>query len=120
LRAGPAKKTEPELPNKRRAEKFVWKKGDLKLISVRLHGRHVKLEELPALSLRQPWAWLVVNGYKDIENRSWRTNHHGPLVIHASKNRSWTTEENLTAMEKKYDVGLPREFDSAGLLVWLR
>lgn len=25
-----------------------------------------------ALSIRQPWAWLIVNGYKDIENRDWR------------------------------------------------
>ena len=24
-----------------------------------------------ALSLKQPWAWLVINGYKRVENRSW-------------------------------------------------
>jgi hypothetical protein len=38
-----------------------------------------------ALSLRQPWAWLVANGYKDIENRNWKINHRGPCLIHASK-----------------------------------
>ncbi len=32
-------------------------------------------EKLRALSLRQPWAWLVINGYKDIENRSC-----GPII----------------------------------------
>ncbi len=26
-----------------------------------------------ALTLRPHWAWFVVNGYKDIENRSWRS-----------------------------------------------
>ena len=31
----------------------------------------------PTLSLRQPYGWLVVNEYKDLENRSWRTNHRG-------------------------------------------
>jgi len=36
-----------------------------------------------ALSIRQPWAWLIVNGHKDIENRSWRTNYRGPFFIHA-------------------------------------
>jgi hypothetical protein len=36
-----------------------------------------------ALSIMQPWAWLIVNGWKDIENRSWRTNYRGPLLIHA-------------------------------------
>ncbi len=38
-----------------------------------------------ALSIRQPWAWLIINGYKDIENRSWPTNYRGTFFIHASK-----------------------------------
>ncbi|NEI71058.1 hypothetical protein GR212_15875 [Rhizobium lusitanum] len=25
-----------------------------------------------ALSIRQPWAWLIVEGYKPIENRDWK------------------------------------------------
>lgn len=40
---------------------------------------------MKALSIRQPWAWLIVNGYKDIENRSWPTRFRGPVLIHASK-----------------------------------
>jgi len=28
---------------------------------------------------------LIVNGIKDIENRKWRTDYRGPLLIHASK-----------------------------------
>lgn len=39
---------------------------------------------MKALSIRQPWAWLIVHGYKDIENRSWRTKYRGPVLIHAS------------------------------------
>jgi len=23
------------------------------------------------LSIRQPWAWLITHGHKDIENRTW-------------------------------------------------
>lgn len=38
-----------------------------------------------ALSVRQPWAWLIVNGFKDVENRGWPTKHRGPVFIHASK-----------------------------------
>lgn len=26
---------------------------------------------MKALSVRQPWAWLICMGYKDIENRTW-------------------------------------------------
>jgi hypothetical protein len=37
-----------------------------------------------ALSIRQPWAWLIVNGHKDVENRSWPTKVRGRVHIHAS------------------------------------
>src|SRR6202161_3174427 len=36
-----------------------------------------------ALSIRQPWAWAIVEGLKPVENRSWPTNYRGPLLIHA-------------------------------------
>lgn len=38
---------------------------------------------VPALSIRQPWASLVVQGFKNIENRSWRTKYRGLVLIHA-------------------------------------
>ena len=38
---------------------------------------------IQALSVRQPWAWAIVAGYKDVENRTRRTNFRGPLLIHA-------------------------------------
>lgn len=37
------------------------------------------------LSIRQPWAWLIVHGHQDVENRDWATDYRGPLLIHASK-----------------------------------
>lgn len=38
-----------------------------------------------ALSIRQPWAWVILNCGKDIENRSWPTRVRGRVLIHASK-----------------------------------
>lgn len=38
-----------------------------------------------AISIRQPWAWLIVNGWKNIENRNWRNKFRGPVLIHAGK-----------------------------------
>lgn len=38
-----------------------------------------------ALSIRQPWAWLIIHGGKDIENRNWPTRFRGRLLVHASK-----------------------------------
>lgn len=40
---------------------------------------------MKAISIRQPWASLIINGYKHIENRNWSTNYRGPVLIHASK-----------------------------------
>ena len=40
---------------------------------------------MKALNIRQPWAWLMVNGYKDIENRSWSTDFRGRVYVHAGR-----------------------------------
>ena len=38
-----------------------------------------------ALSIRQPWAWLITMGYKPVENRTWETLWRGPVAIHSSQ-----------------------------------
>jgi predicted transcriptional regulator len=38
-----------------------------------------------ALSLRQPWADLVVDGVKVIETRTWNTRFRGRFLVHAAK-----------------------------------
>lgn len=40
---------------------------------------------MKAISINQPWAWLVVNGFKDIENRNWATKYRGDVLIHTGK-----------------------------------
>jgi hypothetical protein len=41
---------------------------------------------MKALSLKQPFAELVVSGRKIIELRKWNTHFRGDFLIHASKN----------------------------------
>jgi hypothetical protein len=41
--------------------------------------------KMKALSVRQPWAFLIACGIKDIENRSWETNYRGRIYIHAGQ-----------------------------------
>jgi len=36
-----------------------------------------------ALTVQQPWAWAIVHGGKDVENRTQAWAHRGPLAIHA-------------------------------------
>jgi hypothetical protein len=38
-----------------------------------------------ALSLKQPWATLLVYGLKTIEVRRWATARRGPILIHAAR-----------------------------------
>lgn len=40
---------------------------------------------MQAISIRQPWAWLIAQGSKTIENRTWATSYRGPLLIHAGR-----------------------------------
>ena len=40
--------------------------------------------KLKALSFRQPWAALVLNGRKTLDLRTWSTHYRGPLAIYAS------------------------------------
>jgi hypothetical protein len=49
-----------------------------------------------ALSIRQPWAWLIVNGFKDIENRDWPTPFRGEFLVHAG----------LTCKPADYDAAM--------------
>lgn len=37
-----------------------------------------------AISIRQPWAWFIIHGGKDIENRTWATKIRGRVWIHAA------------------------------------
>jgi hypothetical protein len=39
---------------------------------------------MKALTIKQPWATLIVAGVKDIENRSWHTDYRGTIGIHSS------------------------------------
>lgn len=50
---------------------------------------------MKALSIRQPWAWLIAQGYKDIENRTWPTRFRGRVLIHASKGMTRVEYEDV-------------------------
>jgi hypothetical protein len=73
------------------------------------------LARLPALSVRQPWAWLIVNGAKDIENRSWHTHLRGPLLIHAVSSLDGYTE-NIEWVRRQHGISVPLELDRGGIV----
>ena len=54
-----------------------------------------------ALSIRQPWAWLIVNGHKDVENRNWPTKFRGWVYVHAAKGMTKWEYEVCRAMTER-------------------
>ena len=39
---------------------------------------------MKTITIKQPWAWLIIEGVKDIENRTWPTKFRGRVLIHAA------------------------------------
>lgn len=58
-----------------------------------------------ALSITQPWAWLIVHAGNDIENRSWPTPVRGRVLIHAG--RGMTRAGYAEALDFWQSLGQP-------------
>ncbi|WP_029148584.1 hypothetical protein [Methylophilus sp. 5] len=59
---------------------------------------------IKALSLKQPFAWLIANGYLLVDDRSWGTQYRGPMLIHASKG---LYEEYYQHIKRHTDIPIP-------------
>lgn len=46
---------------------------------------------MKTITIKQPWASLIVEGIKDVENRSWKTNFRGRVLVHAGLDKRLTT-----------------------------
>jgi hypothetical protein len=55
-----------------------------------------------ALSIRQPWAWLIVAGFKLVENRTQRTLIRGEFLIHVG--RALDTDAHDALMAGRHPV----------------
>jgi len=52
-------------------------------------------ETMKALTICQPYAELIMCGEKLVENRVWKTDYRGPLLIHAGKSLDYLKRERL-------------------------
>lgn len=71
---------------------------------------------LLALSIRQPWAWLIVNNFKPIENRHWFTNFRGEFLIHAGKLPDNGFEEICEDIADYFNIIIPQRLDYGGII----
>lgn len=58
-----------------------------------------------ALTIKQPWAWAIIEAGKDVENRSRRTHYRGPLFVHAG------LQDSLEGWEWLDEMGIPLPVD---------
>ena len=74
---------------------------------------------MKCLTVRQPWAWMIIYGggsynpfsdtweilpkvkygAKNVENRKWKTQYRGPLLIHAAKTEEDEDDDYFRAMK---------------------
>ncbi|MBN9035476.1 MAG: hypothetical protein J0H53_05355 [Rhizobiales bacterium] len=83
------------------------------------------MSELPnlALSVRQPWAFCLASGWKDVENRAWRRGNpglsfRGEFCIHAST--GMTRQEYVDCAELCAELGFscpaPADLQRGGII----
>lgn len=55
---------------------------------------------MKVLTIKEPWATLIIEGYKKYEFRSWKTNYRGKILIHAGL----TMEKDMSERFKDYNL----------------
>ena len=60
---------------------------------------------MKALTIKEPWATLIIEGYKKYEFRSWKTNYRGKILIHAGLSLERDMEERFKEYNLNYNCG---------------
>lgn len=68
---------------------------------------------MKCISIRQPWAWMIIHAGKDIENRDWYTGYRGRVLVHAAKGMTraewedaWDFAHGSGASPKAVEAGI--------------
>lgn len=60
------------------------------------------------LSVKQPFAYLICAGIKDVENRTWKTKYRGRVLIHSSAKMNCDYPFELLTTKQVEDLGIIR------------
>ncbi len=73
-----------------------------------------------ALSIRQPWAWMILHAGKDIENREWKTTFRGKILIHTGKGMTLYEYENgqdvLRLINPAVELPMKHQLERGGIV----
>ena len=68
---------------------------------------------MKALSIKQPWAWAIVNGFKPVENRTWITKFRGRFLVHASQQLD---KRGIQFIRNHIGIDVPATFATGGIV----
>lgn len=69
------------------------------------------------LSVRQPFAWAIVHGHKELENRTWLAGFRGRLLIHAGQTWGRQEKQDLAMLRVRFpEIAFPEKFDLGGIV----
>lgn len=60
---------------------------------------------MKVLTIKEPWASLIIEGYKNYEFRSWKTSYRGKILIHAGKRIETEYLERFQEFSLHYEKG---------------
>ena len=60
---------------------------------------------MKVLTVKEPWASLIINGYKKYEFRSWKTKYRGKILIHAGMSLEKDAAKRFSEYNLEYYKG---------------
>jgi hypothetical protein len=77
---------------------------------------------LKTISIRQPWAHAIIHFGKRHENRTWKTDYRGPVLLHAAKGMSRAEYEEfalwwINDFPHQHDEAVPMMMPTMGGLL---
>ena len=60
---------------------------------------------MKVITIKQPWATLIAEGYKEYEFRTWKTKYRGDILIHAGKGIDKKAMERFKHLNLEYPAG---------------
>lgn len=78
-------------------------------------------QETRVLTIEQPWAWAIMEGFKDVENRDWILKYQGILAIHSSKTfdkegYEWISKNCSMLGINPFEIPQPEDFSLGYIL----
>ena len=60
---------------------------------------------MKAITIKEPYATLIKEGYKEYEFRTWKTSYRGDILIHSAKSYDKSNLDRFKDRNLKYNMG---------------